>query len=97
MQVRLLRQTDAGTASALTPVKNDNSIAETLLTTAQHDVTVEPTASDVLCCAEVHPQSGYVHQYRPGEEPIIGGADRVGLEATAPAVVNARAYIKFEE
>ena len=40
VQVRLLRQTTAGTMSSLTPTKNDDSLAETLQTTAQHTATL---------------------------------------------------------
>lgn len=97
VQVRVLRQTTAGTMSALTPVKNDDSIAEALQTTAQHTATAEPTAGDVLEAKEVHPQSGYEKIYPLGQEIIIGGSDRVGIECTAPAGVNVRADITFEE
>lgn len=97
VEVTLERQTDAGTGAALTPVKLDDSIADTLLTTAQQDFSAEPTSTDVLDLMEVHPQTSYEKQYRYGEEPIIGGGDRVGLRVKAPAIVNCRAYIKFEE
>jgi hypothetical protein len=94
---RLLRQTTAGTMSALTPTKQDDSIADSLLTTAQHTATAEPTASDVLKRIEVHPQSGYEEQCPFSREYIVGGGDRVGVECTAPANVNVVAWIQFEE
>lgn len=97
VQVRLLRQTTAGTMTALTPTKRDDSIADTLLTTAQHTATAEPTAGDLLEAIEVHPQSGYQVMYPLGAEPIVGGGDRVGIECTAPAGVNVRATVIFEE
>lgn len=97
VQVRLLRQTTAGTMSALTPTKRDDSIADTLLTTAQHTATAEPTAGDLLEAIEVHPQQGYQVLYPMGAEVIIGGGDRVGIECTAPAGVNVRATMIFEE
>lgn len=99
IQVELLRQTTAGTASALTPVKADDSIADTLQTTAQQDFTVEPAAGDILDSIEVHPQQGYEIIYPLGQEFIIGGGDRIGLRVTTPAGVNpnARAKIVFEE
>lgn len=97
VQVRLLRQTTAGTMSALTPVKQDDSIADTLLTTFQHTATAEPTAGDVLDVLEVHPQQGYEIMYPLGQEVIVGGGDRIGIECTAPATVNVRAKIRFEE
>ena len=97
VQIRLLRQTTAGTASSLTPVKLDDSIGETLQTTAQQDFTAEPTAGDVLESYEIHPQQGIMVIYPLGQEPIIGGGDRMGIEVTAPATVNARSFIVFEE
>lgn len=97
VQVRLLRQTTAGTMSSLTPTKRDDSIAETLQTTAQHSATAEPTAGDVLEVKEVHPQGGYEKVFPFGQEIIIGGGDRAGIECTAPAGVNVRAEMIFEE
>jgi hypothetical protein len=97
VQVKLSRQTTAGTASSLSLVKRDDSIAETLQTSAQQDFTAEPTEGDVLESREVHPQAGFEVWYPLGQEIIIGGGDRLGLIATAPAAVNARAFIVFEE
>jgi len=97
VQVVLQRQTTAGTASANTPVKLDDSIADTLLTAFQDTFTVEPTSTDVLEAMEVHPQQGYEKIYPFGAEPIVGGGDRIGIRCTAPAVVNARCSIHFEE
>lgn len=96
--VELLRQTTAGTMSALTPVKTD-AASETLLSTAQHTATVEPTASDVLARIEVHPQSGYEKICStPGSQLyVIGGGGRLGIRCTAPAAVNVVAKIDFEE
>lgn len=97
VQVRLLRQTTAGTMSALTPVKNDDSNGDSLQTTAQHTATVEPTAGDVLKAIEVHPQSGYEEACPFAQEYIVGAGDRIGIECTAPAAVNVRAWMRFEE
>ncbi len=88
VQVRLLRQTSAGTMTTLTPVKQS---------AAQHTATAEPTAGDVLDVAEVHPQSGY-EVLIPFDMSIeIPGGTRVGIECTAPAAVNVRAKLVFEE
>lgn len=97
VQVRLLRQTTAGTMTSLTLTKRDDSIGETLQTTGQHSATAEPTAGDVLEVKEVHPQSGYEKVFPFGQEIIIGGGDRAGIECTAPAGVNVRAEMIFEE
>lgn len=97
VQVVLQRQSTAGTSSANTPVKIDDSLAETLQTTARDAFTVEPTSGDILWAGEVHPQSGYSEILPLGQEIIIGGGDRIGIRCTAPAAVNARAFMKFEE
>lgn len=98
VQVRLLRQTTAGTMSALTPTKLGTQ-SETIQSTAQHTATAEPTAGDVLDVVEVHPQAGYEKLYPEGSHmmPKIAGGGRVGIECTSPATVNVRAKIFFEE
>lgn len=97
VEVALVRQTDAGTMTGLTPQKLDDSLAETLLTTAQHTATAEPTGTIVVDMIECHPQSGFEIIYPLGQEVIIGGGDRLGVVCTAPANVNVRAKIVFEE
>lgn len=96
IQVRLLKQTSAGTMSSLTPVLQVAG-SETPQVTAQHTATAEPTAGDVLDMAEVHPQSGY-EVIIPFDMPIeVAGGIRVGIECTAPDAVNVRAKIVYEE
>lgn len=96
-QVVLARQSTAGTMSALTPVPLDDSLAETLQTTAQHTATAEPTTGATIDMVECHPQQGYEIMYPLGQEPICGGGDRVGIIVTSPATVNCRCKIRFEE
>ena len=96
--VRLLRQTTAGSGgSTVTPTKQDDSIAETIQSSGLSGMTSEPTAGDVLKRLEVHPQSGYEHTAPFGQEVIIGGSDRLGIECTAPAGVNAIPWMLIEE
>lgn len=99
VQVRLLRQTGAGTSvdAAGAVVKRDGSLPETLQTTARITFSAEPTAGDVLWAGEIHPQSGYEVMFPWGNEILIGGSGRVGVEVTAPANVSARAFATFEE
>ena len=99
VEVVLQRQSTAGTMTSLTPAKLDDSLAETLQSTAQHTATAEPTSvsNGTLDVIEVHPQQGYEKLYPLGQEPIIGGGDRVGIICTAPATVNVRAKLIFEE
>ena len=96
VQVRLLRQTDAGTMSALTPIQR-SAMTCTLQSTAAHTATAEPTAGAVLAVREVHPQSGYQEIFPAGDEIMIGEAGRLAIECTAPAIVNVRAEIVYEE
>lgn len=97
VQVRVLRQTTAGTMTSLTPLKLDDARTETIQSTAQHTATAEPTASDVLAVAEVHPQQGYDVILPLGGEVIVKGGGRLGIECTAPATVNVRAQFWYEE
>lgn len=98
VDVRLLRQTTAGTASAGTvnPLDVD---APAALVTAQITFTAEPTAGAVLGAWPLHPQGGMmVVKYDLwAEAPVIDVSTRLGLECNAPAVVNCTAYMKFVE
>ncbi len=94
--VEIVRQSTAGTSSALTPVKVDDSLPETLQTTARDKVTVEPTTGDVLDAVQVHPQQGW-KEVDSDYIYIVGGGDRLGIRVTAPAAVNCKASMKFEE
>ncbi len=97
--IRVLRQSTAGTMSALTPV-NTNSVAETIQSTAQHTATVEPTAGNVLYSGAVHPQQGILVQFPYGAEYMVPGGGRLGIEITVPsgeATLNARAHMHCEE
>lgn len=91
--VEFMRQTTAGTMSALTLVKGDDSLAESLTTTAQHTATVEPTPGDVLYRTYVHPQGRYESQF----PELFGGSDRVAIRVTAGASVNCVAHMSGEE
>lgn len=89
------RQSSAGTSSALTPVKLDDSIADTLLTTARKTFTAEPSGSDVLISQHVHTQAGWI--WRPPTDLIIGGGDRLGVRVTIASSTALNGYIIFEE
>jgi hypothetical protein len=95
--VEILRQTSAGTMSALSPVKQNSSDSETLQTTAQYNATAEPSASSIVMTEQVHPQGGYLWQAPFGGEIVVPGAGRLGLRVTAGASVSAVARMVFEE
>jgi hypothetical protein len=94
---RLVIATTAGTNTGLTLNKLVSSDSETIQTTAGENATVEPTKTTLLDSWLIHPQMGIDITYAFGQEKIIVGGGRVALELTAPAVVNARCKIDFEE
>lgn len=96
VRVRLQRQTTAGTMSALT-LNKTTPRGESILSVGQQNATAEPSASDILEQATVHPQQGYEVKFPPGQELVIDGNGRVGMELLAVAAVNATVKIFFEE
>jgi hypothetical protein len=97
IKVDILRQTTAGTMSALTLVKDPDDWSETMQTTAQHTATAEPTSGDVLHSQYVHPQQGTVWEFAFSRTIAIGGGDRLGVRVTAAASVNALVEFAGEE
>lgn len=95
--VQVLRQTDAGTASALTLRKWNVDDSETLQTTGQHTASAEPTGTEEAMGEEVHPQGGYTWQAPFGGELIVSGGDRLGIAVTADESQTAKARVVFEE
>ena len=92
-----------GTSSALTGIKRDTSLPETVQTTGRHTYTVEPTTSVMLRKWEVHPQGGYEWIAPFGQEYQFGGSaanadsGNVSIRCTAPANVNVCASLFIEE
>ncbi len=96
--VRLLRQTTAGTGgTSLTLTKGNPGDDETIQTTANHSLTAEPTAGDLIETYYIHPQGGRDWQAPFAEPTTIPGGTRLGIEITAPAGVNVRVVAKGEE
>ena len=102
VQIRLLRQTTVigGTPTAVSPVKI-NAGSETIQSTFAYSAGgTEPTPGDVLDVKEVHPQSGYECIFPLGQEITVTAgtsASYLGIECTAPAAVNVRAVMWWEE
>ena len=102
VQVRLLRQTTVigGTPTAVTPVRI-NTGSETIQSSFAYSAGgTEPTAGAVLDVKEVHPQSGYECIFPLGGEIAVTAGTSVsylGIECTAPATVNVRAVMWWEE
>lgn len=95
--LEVVRQSDAGTSSAATVVKQPDDSDETLQTTARKNCTAEPTTGDVLMSIPIHPQTGFTWQAQFGKHIKVGGGDRLGLRVTFAADVNCCAYFKGEE
>lgn len=98
VRLEVVRQSTDGTMTAgPTPVKTDDSIAETLLTTARHTATVEPTTGDILDTITV--KDGFSVIYPIGKEKICGGGDRIAIRAISPAGITPTVDVKmsFEE
>lgn len=95
--VELLRQTTAGTMTALTLIKEDDTTPESIQSTAAHTATAEPTPGDVIRTWTIHPQTAQVYQLPIEDEIIVGGGKRYALRVTAAATVNADAYMRCEE
>lgn len=97
VDVDIMRQTTAGTASAFTPLKFDPD-APAARSTALTLFTAEPTASDILMTYQVTPTGGlFVIQYPEGDEPIVVNGGRFALRVTAAQVQVATAYMLFKE
>lgn len=94
---RLIVATTAGTNTALTLNKQVSSDSETIQTTAGENASAEPTKTTLLDQWLIHPQQGLDITYAFGQEKIIVGGGRVALDVNAPAAVNCRAKIDFEE
>lgn len=82
------RQTGAGTSSALTLNKLNESDGETLQTTANQTFTGEPTIGAVILEEEVHPQTGVMWQAPYGKEIKIKGGNRLGFRVTSANSIN---------
>lgn len=101
VQVRIIRTTaDDGTATAATEVQWSDPDNPTANCAAKHSYTAEPTkAAQPLFHTEVHPQGSIIIQYPLGREIGLDNSTSAGvaIECTAPAGVNAVAYIVWEE
>jgi hypothetical protein len=95
--VELVKQSDAGTSSAATPVRDGDPGSETIQTTARKNATAEPTSTDVLRRYQIHPQGGGHERVFDADAIPIPGGTRLGLRCTAPQAVNATAFMVSEE
>lgn len=98
--VELCRSTQAtaGTSSAVTPRRKRGPSAATVGSTAAKNYSAEPTVVTLIEDYAVDPNKGlFAIQYPLGREAEEIDTDALLLRLTAPATVNARAWIEFEE
>jgi len=96
LTVRIVRQTTAGTSgTAVTPVKLEPGAAETIQTTAATNFSAEPTSTDVLGYMRL--QGSYKEIFPLGNEIIIAGGGRIGIECTCTSSATVAAEFRFEE
>lgn len=82
IRVDLVLQSDVGSgSSAVTPTKLEQSISESLQSTAVRNCTSEPTGSTIYHSEYVHEQGGVPLAIVPGSI-IIKAGDRLGIRAT---------------
>lgn len=91
-------QATAGTSTAHTPVQSGGP-TRTVQSTAARNYTAEPTVLTAVKRWLVHPQGlPFVLQFPLGREPEqVTSANGLCVRLTAPAAVNAQAYLEFEE
>jgi hypothetical protein len=90
-------QAGAGTSTAFTIIQ-ERGPTRTVQATAAVDYSAEPTVLTVIRTWLVHPQSGITVPFYPGREPEqTTSVNALCLRCTAPAIVNARGFIEFEE
>lgn len=101
VQFRILRQSTAGTSLVSTPLNPvDADLPETIQTSGlvgAAGAQTEPTPGAVLLTGTIHPQTGWIYPLPFGQEFIVQGGGRIGIELTAAATVNARGAIRCEE
>jgi hypothetical protein len=96
-EIILVRQSTAGTMTPVTPAKVDESNSQAIQSTVSVSASAEPTAGDIVDMVEVHPQQGYAKIYPLGQERVVTGGGRIGIQIKAPANVNVRPYMTCEE
>ena len=90
-------QATAGTTTAFTPLQVRGAV-RTVQATAAVNYTAEPTVLTVTHTWLVHPQSGFTIQFPFGREPEqTASANALTVRCTAPAGVNVRGWLEFEE
>lgn len=97
VKCELIRYTNNGTGNTFTPLRW-NQADPAALSSAATAFSGEPTASELLMPFRLTPNGGVlVMQYAPDTCPHVPVSSWVGFRCTAPAAVQATAYVIFEE
>lgn len=97
VQIQIGRISADGTFTAATILPNEEELTETFQTSVGLAASAEPTYSNYLKTLTVHPQLGYEYLAPLGQEIIVKGGGMLGFVVNAPAAVDVRGYICFEE
>lgn len=97
VQIQIGRISADGTFTAATPLPNEEELTETFQTSVGTAASAEPTYSNYLKTLTVHPQLGYEYLAPLGQEIVVKGGGMLGFVVNAPAAVNVRGYVMFEE
>lgn len=97
VQIQIGRISADGTFTATTPLPNEEELTETFQTVVGVNASAEPTYSNYLKTLAVHPQLGYEYLAPLGQEIVVKGGGMLGFVVNAPAGVDVRGYVMFEE
>ncbi len=99
VEIKIARPTSATLTAGGTAIKQDAGLTETVQTTVGLAASVEPTLTATLVhkTITVHPQLGYEYLAPLGAEDRVAGGTNYVLSINAPAIVNVRGYLEFEE
>jgi len=99
VEIKLARPTTGTFTAGGTAVKCDAGVPETVQSTVGLAASAQPTLTAALVCKTitVHPQLGYEYLAPLGQEEMIAGGTTFAFSATAPATVDIRGYMKYEE
>jgi hypothetical protein len=88
------KQSDAGTTSALTPIRITPG-SETLQSTARHSASGEPTSAAVI--HRLRTNVGASLLKTPEDFIVLAGGERLGVKVTSASSVNITTTIIYEE
>jgi hypothetical protein len=99
VEIKLARPTTGTYIAGGTAIKDEPGLAETVQSTVGLACSAQPTmtASLVYKTITVHPQLGYEYLAPLGQEEQMAGGTNWVASVNAPAAVDLRGYICFEE